>query len=397
MRILHVIETLSPRYGGPISVLKSLACQQARDGHDVTILTTNVDYPAGVLCSSGVGSIGEGLVHVIYCASEIHSLKLSISLARYLNIHAREFDIFHIHGLYRFPPTYAAYFARTRGIPYVIRPHGSLDPYLYQRSNKNLFLKRLWERWFDIPNLNGASAIHYTAEDERQLAAFLQLQAPSFVAPNGIEWNQFEILPKRGVFREIYQIKDAPLVLFLGRLHHKKGLDILIPAFARVRWEMPGVRLVIVGPDNDGYLKQVNTWIRENNIEDSVTYVDFLAGTALMQAYVDADVFVLPSYTENFGMTVVESMACGLPVVISNHVNIYKDIEETGSGIVTNCDIEEVSRAIVSILKNPDKARDMGQKARRAAKKLYAWQGITDRLLKEYQAILDFHPSDLQQ
>lgn len=144
--------------------------------------------------------------------------------------HLREYDIAHIHGLYRFPPTYAAWQARKQGVPYIIQPHGSLDSFMYARSSLSVPLKRLYECWFDFPNLHAAGAIHYTAEDERERAAFLKLRAPSFVVAIGVEWQRFENLPSRGAFRSAHKLGDALLVLFLGRLLQ--------------RWIVSGLRLV---------------------------------------------------------------------------------------------------------------------------------------------------------
>ncbi len=388
MNILHVISTLSPRYGGPTTVLKALAKEQARAGLNVTICTTNADHPRGVLDVSVNVPVVENGVTTWFFSVDFHPLVVSRALWSWARQSLSEFDLVHVHGIYRFPQTYCARLARQRQIPYIIRPHGALDPYLYERSSLSVGLKRVYERWFDLPNLHGAGAIHYTAEDERRLVSFLNLRSPSFVVPNGIDWARFETLPGRGAFREIIAIGDVPLVLFLGRLHHKKGLDILIPAFQTVRQTFPLARLAIVGPSNDGYGDQVRHWVRELALEEAVTFVDFLAGTDLIQAYVDADVFVLPSYTENFGMTVVEAMACGLPVVISNRVNIHSEITDAGAGIVTDCDAVDVTGAVVGLLNDSLTRREMGARGRLAARERYAWQNIVKDLSGEYEKVI---------
>jgi glycosyltransferase involved in cell wall biosynthesis len=326
---------------------------------------------------------------VIYCKNEIAMINLSLQLRHFLRKRVRDFDIVHIHGLYRFPPTYAAFHARQHGIPYVIRPHGSLDPYLYQRSDKNLFLKRLWERLFDLPNLNAASAIHYTAEDERRLAGFLDLKAPSFVVPNGVEWVPFERLPQPGGFRRSQGIGNRPLMLFLGRLHVKKGLDLLVPAFARVRRQIPSALLALVGPaSSPSYEKEILGWIREHNLSDAVIRVPFLQGDALLRAYVDADVFVLPSYTENFGMTVVESLACETPVVISNRVNIHDEITKAEAGLVTDCDSGQVAVAVIRLLRDEQLRGRMGANGRKLVQERFTWPRIVEDLTREYLAAI---------
>ncbi len=391
MNILHVISTLAPRYGGPTTVLKALAKQQARAGLHVTICTSNADYPKGVLDVQTNVPVREDGVTTWYFPVDFHSLVISRTLYRWAKAHFSAYDLIHIHGLYRFPPTYAAWLARHQGIPYVIIPHGALDPYLYSRSSTSLLLKRLYERWFDLPNLQAASAIHYTAEDERRLAVFLKLRAPSFVVPNGLDWVPFEQSPPRGAMRKAWSLGDAPLVLFLGRLHHKKGLDLLIPAFEQVRQARPDVQLAIVGPANDDYGDQVRSWVRDRGLTAAVTFVDFLSGTDLVQAYVDADVFVLPSYTENFGMTVVEAMACACPVVISRHVNIHEEIVAVDAGLVTECDVNEIAAAILELLNDPAQRHRMGENGRRAVYERYTWPRIVEQLTAEYLNAISRH------
>jgi glycosyltransferase involved in cell wall biosynthesis len=392
MRILHVISTLAPASGGPTEVLRGLVVAQVNAGHLVTVCTTDRGNPTKETLTR---SYFQSFYHVSATINAFPvmytPLLLSLPFAQWLREKVRDFDVVHIHGLYRFPPTYAAYLARKQGVPYVIRPHGSLDPYLYDKSTRSVWLKRLYERWFDLPNLNGADAIHYTAEDERQRVAPLNLRAPSFVVPNGLDWASFESLPPRGALRTRWGVGDAPLILFLGRLHFKKGLDLLIPAFDTVRKTIPDAQLVVVGPENDDYGQKVRGWVCERNLQDAVHFVGTLEGTDVIQAYVDADVFALPSYTENFGMTVAEAMACALPVVISDQVNIHTEVASAGAGLVTRCDSGEVAVAIKSLLNAPERRRAMGQAGRNLVQHRYSWPAIVDALTREYEAVIERH------
>ncbi len=391
MKILHVLETLSPRYGGPVSVLLALAEAQQQVGHEVTIVTTNTDHPRGVFREPGWDALAQETVPVYYAPVQFAPLRFSTQLAAYLK-RAAQFDIVHIHGLYRFPQTYAAWQARRQGVPYVITPHGALDPYLYARSSSGkLRFKRLYERWFDLPNLHAAGAIHYTAEEERERVSFLGLKAPSFVVPNGIDWARYQDLPARGALRARWGLGEAPVVLFLGRLHFKKGLDLLIPAFDALRRRVPEAQLVIAGPENDDYGQQVRGWVRERGLEAAVHLVGPLEGADVVQAYVDADVFALPSYTENFGMTVAEAMACALPVVISDQVNIHAEVSGAGAGLVTACDAGEVTAALELLLRDADRRRAMGAAGRHLVRERFTWPAIVEQLTAEYQKVIDRH------
>lgn len=392
MKILHVVQAVSRNFGGVQTVLHDLVRAQAEAGHSVDVISTNVDTPDGVLPMMPNVFIENDGVRWQLCSVEIRSLLVSRNLRNYIKDYIDRYDIVHIHGLYRFPPTYAAWQARRQSVPYVIGPHGSLDPYIYDKSSRRtLRLKRLYERGFDLPNLHAAGAIHYTTEEERKRASFLGLKASSFVVPNGLDWEQYQVLPARGALRARLSLGDAPVVLFMGRLHPVKGLDLLIPAFDALRRRVPDVQLVIAGPENDGYGLKVRNWVLERKLNDTVHFVGSLHGSDVVQAYVDADVFVLPSYTENFGMTVAEAMACALPVVISDQVKIHGEVSEAKSGLVTRCDVDEVVEALAALLHDPDQRRVMGEAGRRLVQARYTWPIIVEALTDEYQKVIDRH------
>ena len=392
MKILHVINYLSPRAGGTVTVLQALAAYQAKAGLDVTIYSSNWGLSMGGASFDHINRrFLKDVVNKQYF--EYWSpMMVSNSMARALKTHMSSFDLVHIHGLYRFPVTYAAWLARKMGIPYIIRPHGALDPFLYRKSRFGkmaLPFKRIYEQLFDIPNLNHASAIHYTAHEEMERTTFLNLRAPAVIIPNGIDWQQYDLLPQGGGFRGRIGLEaQIPLVLFLGRINFKKGLDLLVPSFTHVLEKVPDARLAIVGPDNDGYSLKVKEWCREQGIADKVFFVDHLGPEDVIQAYLDADVFVLPSYTENFGMTVVEAMASGCPVVISDQVNIWHEVMQEKAGLVVGLSPSEIANAVCWVLANKEAAGAMGKRGRIAAKKLYAWPQIVDQMMDIYRKLI---------
>jgi len=392
MRVLHVISTMAPSSGGTTTVVESLLAAQAHGGLEVTLCTTDRDNPPSKrLDATSVRDRLAPMIATHVFPAEMPSLLISRALRAWLRRNIGRFDLVHAHGLYRFPSTYAVRLARRCGVPSVICLHGSLDPFLYRQSSRSVRLKRLWERWFDLPNLHGASAIHYTTEDERERASFLKLRAPSFVVPNGLDWARFAALPARGAFRARLGIGDAPLVLFLSRLNFKKGLDLLVPAFARVRARYPDAVLALVGPDNEGYGAKVRGWVAEQGLVDAVRFVDHLQGEAVLQAYVDADVFALPSYTENFGMVVAESLACGTPVVISDQVNIHGEVAAAGAGLVTRCDAGEVAEALCALLGDAPRRRAMGTAGRALVQRQWTWDVVARQLTAEYETVIARH------
>jgi glycosyltransferase involved in cell wall biosynthesis len=211
------------------------------------------------------------------------------------------------------------------------------------------------------------------------------------VVPNGLDWERYRTLPARGALRVRWGLGEVPIVLFLGRLHFKKGLDLLISAFDTLRRRVPDAQLLIAGPENDDYGLKVRGWVRKRGLDGAVHFVGPLHGTDVVQAYVDADVFALPSYTENFGMTVVEAMACALPVVVSDQVNIHAEVTGAGAGFVTRCDADEVAGALKALLCDAGRRRAMGDAGRRLVQERYTWPAIVGTLTKEYEAIIDRH------
>ena len=390
LRVLHVTSTLAPSFGGPTRVLQDLTKAQVAAGHSVAICTTDRDYPADRCLPSGYfAKAFPPPIKVYSFCVQYEPLLVSLGMARWLRSAIHSFDIIHIHGLYRFPVSFSAYQAKKCRLPYIIMPHGSLDPYLYARSSVGkLAFKRIHERLFDLPNLKGASAIHFTAIEERDRSSFLNLGTRSFVVPNGLEWSRYQLLPPKGWLRTRLGLADQPLVLFLGRLHFKKGLDLLIPAFDVLRRNIPSVQLVIAGPENDDYGGQVRGWVQERGLSAAVHFIGALEAMDTLKAYVDADIFALPSYTENFGLTVIESLACSLPVVISDQVNIHADVSGADVGIVTRCDVYEVAQALQSLLCDPLRRHAMGLAGRRLVESRYTWPPIVDELTKQYEAVI---------
>lgn len=373
-------------------MVRTLSTYQALAGLNVTVCTTNYSglLEGRMFKQANVKLYQDGASYWYF--TYWTSMLVSPYMDKWLGQHLESFDIVHIHGLYRFPVTYTAWRARKTGVPYIITPHGSLDPFLYRQSRFGkmaLPLKRLYERLFDIPNLNHAAAIHYTTQEEAEGAAFLGLRAKPVIVPNGIDWESYADLPEKGAFRIGLGLSEqTPLILFLGRINFTKGLDLLVPAFALVAQQYAEARLAIVGPDNEGYGLKVRKWCRDQGIQDKVFFVGHFGPEEVKQAYVDADVFVLPSYTENFGMTVVEAMACGCPVVISDQVNIWREVQEEGAGLVVGLDPAQIADAICRILWDKEGAGEMGRRGRLAAERRYSWSKIVEQMTDVYRRLI---------
>jgi glycosyltransferase involved in cell wall biosynthesis len=379
MRILHVIPSLAPRDGGPAKAAVEMCRALKRRGEYVEIYTTNADGDGCLSVPLERATEVRGISVTYFPINGGHYYKLSRTLAGALRKNVRKFDILHIDSLYQFPSTIAAHYSRKFGVPYILRPHGTLDPYLYRRHTLR---KRVYEGLVERRNLSDAAAVHFTSTEEMELAKTLGLRLKAVVVPLGME--QEEGLPME-LADEIWpQLSGKQVVLFLGRINFKKGLDILARAMGEICRRRSDVHLVIAGPDNDGYIHSVRKWLAEEGVLAATTFTGFVLGGRKAALLKRADLFVLSSYSENFGFAVVEAMGAGLPVVISNKVNIWREIDAAGAGLVVNTEPGEVATAITRLLDNPRLAHEIGVRGSWLARKRFSWESAGLRLLELY-------------
>jgi glycosyltransferase involved in cell wall biosynthesis len=398
VKILHVIPNLEPRQGGAAESCPSLCAELSHRDHDVAIYTT---FDRG-LGGRKVDRIRG--VEVQYFPTVRGSYGLSVDFWQALKRKIQSSDVVHVHGLYRFHFVAATYLCRHYKVPYVVKPHGSLDPFLCRVRR---WRKWLPERVFLRPGFAHAGAIQFTAAQEMELAALSELFSASddqpiskgVTVPNGVavpegitianQLNKESSLNVEPQFFKAYpELRDKKLILFLSRINFKKGLDITAKAFALVRKRRDDVHLVIAGPDDDGYSAEVIPWLREGGVLDHATFTGMLTGLAKSAAFQAASVFVLPSYTENFGLAIVEAMSFGVPVVISNRVNIWREILEADAGLVVNCDVDETANAILHCLENPESAATMGKRGRELVLSRFTWDLVADQVLALYEKLV---------
>ena len=259
MKILYVIANLAPRYGGPPKACFEMARAMANQGHEVSIYTTNQDGPAELKVPIE-SPVYKGGVEIRYFPIQRPRFwGFSIPLAMALRKAIGQFDIVHIHSLYLFHGMIAAHYCRKYSVPYLIQPHGSLDPFLYKRHRLR---KSVMELLFEHRNIKYATAIHFTTEEEKKLAEPYIFKTPGIVVPLGLNLSEYESLLQEGTFRSRYpKTSGKKIILFFGRLNFKKGLDILVRALAQVARIRDDVHLVLAGPDNEGYSEKVRGWL----------------------------------------------------------------------------------------------------------------------------------------
>ncbi|MGI9436164.1 MAG: glycosyltransferase [Geminicoccaceae bacterium] len=392
MRILHVIPTMSARYGGPAKACREMSEALADRGHQVEIFTTNYDGFGGYVEPSVAplpGYESDVTIHTFPVDLPPDYFRISRPLARALSSEIARFDVVHIHSLYLFTTLAAGFYARRHQVPIILRPHGSLDPYLYPRHR---WRKLVVETLYQNRMFRRAAAIHYTTAEERQLAMPYTFNRPGFVVPLGLNMGDYRPLPPRGTFRERFpETRNKAILLFLSRINFKKGLDILAKAYGKIAKERDDIHLVIAGPDNDAFKPTVEQMLDSAGVRDRTTFTGMLVGDDKLAALQDADLFALPSYTENFGIAVIEAMACGLPVVISDKVNIWREIKEGGGGEVEPLDPDRFAGRIIDMLGDRDRLKSYGERGIETVSTLFDWPTIGRRLEDAYEAIIAGH------
>ncbi|MGH1482694.1 MAG: glycosyltransferase [Geminicoccales bacterium] len=390
MRILHVIPTMSARYGGPAKACREMSAALADRGHQVTVFTTNYDGFGGYVEPS-VEPLSDRhqdvRIHTFPVDLPPDYFRISRPLAQALSAEIKNFDLVHVHSLYLFTTLAAGFYAKRHQVPMILRPHGTLDPYIYTRHRgRKLIVEKLYQNRL----IKRADAIHYTTTEERKLSAPYTFNRPGFVVPLGLNMDDYRPLPPRGTFRERFpETRDKSILLFLSRINFKKGLDILAKAYGKIAKQRDDIHLVIAGPDNDAYKQEVETMLASAGVRERTTFTGMLVGDDKLAALRDADLFTLPSYTENFGIAVIEAMACGLPVVISDKVNIWREIKEGGGGEVEPLDPDRFAGRIVEMLADRDRLKSYGERGIETVSTLFDWPTIGQRLEQAYQAVAD--------
>ncbi len=379
MRVTHIIPGIDPADGGPTAALMGLATAQVRAGLQVQVIACWV----GSSPPPTIDTLQQVGVQVHTIGPCWGKLRWHTDTIRILTGQLPQTDIMHIHGLWENIHHQAARLSRKYRKPYIFRPCGMLDPWsLAQHSLRKKMYLALRLRH----HLNRAVAMHYTADLERDLAAPLQLKAPAMVVPNGISLHEFEKLPPKGFLRQRHAaIGDLPVVLFLSRVHPKKGLDLLIPAFSRMQNQQ--AVFAIAGPGEPQYVDALMQTVRSLNLTDRVIFTGPLYGADRIAAMVDADLFVLPSHQENFGIVVVEALAAGTPVIISDQVNIHREITHAQVGGVVPLDISRIAHEIDRWLGDDKLRQSAAAKARPFATGHYDWNQIARQWAGHYQTL----------
>ena len=385
MKILQVIPVFNPPelYGGSQQVVYQISKELVKRGHEVTIYTSDVKRSnLKERISTKVEKVDK--VKVIHfrtispCLSKNFGIMITPEMKNMLE-HEKIFDIVHVHEVRGYQHIIVWKYAKN-GVPYVIQAHGNLD------QRKGLF-RKLYDYFYlhrILANARICIALNeYEVEQYSRMGVDLN---KIIVLPNGIDLTEYSNLPAKGSFKRKFGIPDSEkILLYLGRIHKVKGLDLLVRAFSNVLAEFDGVKLIIAGVD-DGYLSELKALIKALKIEDTILFTGPLYGRDKLEAYVDADVYVLPSRYETFPMGLLEAYACGKPVIASK-VGGLKDLVIDGeTGLLFNVgDFRQLAEKILFLLNDEDTTNEMGKKARRFVEESYPIEKTVDILERIYR------------
>lgn len=297
----------------------------------------------------------------------------------------RRVDLVHIHSLWLIPQLVGYLSARFGGVPYVVSPHGALDPYLRGKGRVRKWVTdAAWQRGM----LRRAAALHVTTEEERALIADVAPGVPRFVVPVGIDVSDYLKMPDRSAFRVRHlDGHDGAVLLFLGRVTFKKGLDVLIRGFAASRPERTDALLAIVGPDDEGLTPRLERLAGELGVASRVRFVGGLYGAEKLSALAASDAWILTSHTENFGVSVLEAAAAGLPIIVSPQVNLAAALTERDAAVVVELDAGAVGAAIGDLLSDQPRRSRLATAARGFAAG-YDWSAVSPILARNYREVV---------
>jgi glycosyltransferase involved in cell wall biosynthesis len=383
MKILHVISSIDPRHGGVTEGVRQLAEVSIRLGCQVEVAT--LDKPGQAFLaefSFPIHALGPGATHFRYCPR----------LRDWLQTHIQSYDIVVVHALWQYHTVAVRQAALRHNVPYVVYTHGMLDPYFKQAHPLKHLKKWLFWPWADYRVLRDAKAVLFTTEEERRLArqSFWLYAANEVVVNLGTARPSGNIEVQQEAFYSLYPgLRGKKIALFLGRIHQKKGCDLAIQAFAKVFSGKPDWFLVMAGPDQVGWRAPLEQMARTLGMDQQIVWTGMLRGDEKWGAIRSAEFFFLPSHQENFGVVVAEALACGVPALISDKVNIWREVAEANAGLVAPDTLEGATMLLESWLALDEAGqRQLRDQALPCFESTFEIQRATENLLGTLKAIV---------
>lgn len=389
MKILQVISSFPPAfsYGGALNVAFGISKELVKKNHDVTVYTTDV-YDANSRLNYTVNpELMEGIkvFHFRNISNSLARKNLSCAPTMFFSLKntIKIFDVIHIHEYRSFQAIFVHYYAKKYCIPYIVQAHGAVLP-VFEKQ----WLKKIFDAIWGNTILKDASKVIALTKTEVEQYQIMGIPKNKIcIIPNGINLSEFQNLPNKGEFRKKFHIQNNDdLILYIGRLHKTKGLDLLIDAFYELNKTTKSVRLLIAGPD-DGYLSVIVNKIQELNLQNEVLVIGFISTEEKIQAFIDSDVFVLPSYS-GFPVTILEACACSLPIITTNKGDVLEWIDNN-IGFVVDYDKDHLCDKIHKILTDEQLKKKFGDEGKKLIVDRYNWTKIVSDIERTYESIAE--------
>jgi glycosyltransferase involved in cell wall biosynthesis len=376
MKVLHVIPSMSPVHGGATSAIEAMARALSAQQVEVDIAATDDDGPGRRLAVQCGTPLLRGAVRHWYFGKRTEFYKVSPSFARWIAGSVRRFDVIHIHAAFSFTSTAAVYAARWSRVPYVLHPVGTLNTWGLEQRRP--WLKKASLATFELPALRHAARVHFTSEDEAGQVRQLRVPMREAIIPLGVE------PPATPRLRDA-----APRrLLFLSRLDPKKNVEGLLQGFAIVRQSHPGLSLVIAGSGPDDYVRSLHSMASALGLAGSVAWPGHVSGHTKARLFDDSDIFILPSFSENFGVAAVEALASGLPCVLGAGVAVASEIELAGAGIQVATNPGAIARGVESVIARGQQISEMSRNALALARDRYSLEKMGCAMKQLYADIV---------
>ena len=349
MKILQVIPFFGPQFGGSFVSTYNLSVELSKKGHDVTIITTDFEYDEK--CGNNIKRNGVKVI-TFHCVINLGFFLFSPSMKKWLSKNLKDFDIIHLQTFRSYQNNLIHSYSKKFNVPYLLQARGSIP-----RNVQKTLLKRMYDNFWGYNLINDASTL--IALSENELKQYIEMGADPKkikIVPNGKDLSKFNNLPEWGNFRTKYEIeKKEKIILYLGQIHKIKGISMLISAFADLLNDIDNSKLVIVGPDR-GFLNNLKKQVDKLKINDSVLFVGPLYMQDKLEAFIDADVYVLPSKREGFPNTILESCLCRTPVIATNGCGITDFVNKIGYTV--DYDKKQLRNAIFKVLNQEDELKE---------------------------------------
>lgn len=389
MKVLHVIPWISLVRGGPSQVVIETVKALRRNNVNAEIATTN-DNGLGLLDVPLQQRIEYQEVPVWFFSrfsppvNSLREFTFSFQVTKWLGQNITNYDVLHIYSVFSYTSAIAMRIARLRGVPYIVRPLGQFCEWSLQQSKLK---KQIYLNVIERDNLNHSQALHLTSEREKQELTQLKFKTNSFALPNGL------IIPDRiSNARQQLRVKlqlpeDEQIILFLSRLHYKKGLDYLIPALGKSSDRR--FTFILAGSGDSAYELEVDRLLQQHRIYSRTIKTGFVHGEYKNLLLQGSDIFALTSYSENFGIAVLEALAAGTSVLTTPGVALSSLVEKEDLGYISQMDIDAIASNIEYILSHPQKAREKSDLASKFIKENYTWDKIAIDMIDIYQKTLN--------